>query len=66
MALHNYIRMNAIYDEEFQRCDEDPNYPVEVGDYGSQGERRNESTIPDDRFMNSVRDSIAASLRNHR
>ena len=68
MALHNYIRKYAIEDEEFNRCDQDPNYmPLGEDDEGEQHTNRYDYSVEhagalDDSDIFSLRTKIVRSL----
>ena len=68
MALHNYIRKYAIEDEEFSRCDQDPNYMTLVeDDEGEQHTNQYDYSVEhgralDDSDMFSLHTKIARSL----
>ncbi|XP_074315260.1 uncharacterized protein LOC141651446 [Silene latifolia] len=73
MTLHNYIRKNALKDEEFDKCDEDPDYMPNVeeeddvdggthGDYQSNYNSGDTDDNDDDNDMAIVRNNIASSL----
>ncbi|XP_074296828.1 uncharacterized protein LOC141627462 [Silene latifolia] len=72
MALHNFIRKNAVKDEEFDKCDADPNYMPNVEDeddsnvHGDEDDSDEHGDAADDENMSIVRNSIATSLMNMR
>ena len=67
-TLHNYIRKYAIKDEEFNRCDQDPNYmPLVEDDEGEQHTNQYDYSIEhgralDDNDMFSLRNKIVSYL----
>ena len=68
MAIHNFIRENALPDVDFDRCDHDENCVPEVeGASSSQanGRQRNRASnrqVDEDQNMNQFRDWIANGL----
>ncbi|XP_021298834.1 uncharacterized protein LOC110427621 [Herrania umbratica] len=68
-ALHNYIRQCGVIDEEFDKCDRNPNYIPE-----SQEERSNDEEMGsyssrralDDSYMGRVCNQIATALMKNR
>ncbi|OMO51071.1 hypothetical protein CCACVL1_30026 [Corchorus capsularis] len=75
MSLHNYIRKHAIKDEEFDRCNQDPNYMpcVEGESHDSTRDKGAQAQAPfafnnasADNIMSITRDQIAESLMSGR
>ena len=67
-ALHNFIR-NCGKDEEFDRCDRNPNYIPEFQDKRNIDEEMGSSTYrreTGDGYMNRVRNQITAALMENR
>lgn len=63
MAIHNFIRESALSDVEFDRCEQDENYMLEVeGAYGCQRNSASYYLVDDDQNMNQFRDFIANAL----
>ena len=68
-ALHNFIRMCGVEDEEFNKCDNIPGYMDEVEvernideEIGSHNPRR----VIDGGYMDRVRNQIAVALIENR
>ncbi|CAO2827649.1 unnamed protein product [Amaranthus hypochondriacus] len=74
MAMHNYIRMHALEDKEFDKCYADPDYIPEIeedeiviqvsNNSVNAGQEIDDGSM-DDSSMESVRDEIATSLLSH-
>jgi hypothetical protein len=66
MCLHNFIRGNSALDEDFQRCDRDPNYistiPVRYRRHVPQNASDTSTIGSSNRNMNRFRDDVAKAL----
>lgn len=63
MVIHNFIRESALPHVEFDKCDQDQNYMLEVeGAYGHRRNRASNCLMDDDQNMNQFRDFIANGL----
>ncbi|XP_017970459.1 PREDICTED: uncharacterized protein LOC108660704 [Theobroma cacao] len=68
-ALHNYIRQCGVIDEDFDKCDHNPNYISESQEERSNDEEMGSYTCRralDDSYMGRVRNQIATALMENR
>lgn len=64
-ALHNFIRICGVEDEEFNRCDHTPGYMTDCEEERNTNEETNSYNprrVLDGGYMDGVRNQIAAAL----
>jgi hypothetical protein len=70
MCLHNFIRENDAFDEEFQRCDRDPDYvptiPTRYRRHMPQNLSDTSTTGASTRNMNKFCDDLAKAIWERR
>jgi hypothetical protein len=66
MCLHNYIRENYALDEDFQKCDRDPDYvptiPTRYRRHVPHNASDTSTTASSSRNMNRFRDDLARAI----
>ncbi|KAK4280496.1 hypothetical protein QN277_012117 [Acacia crassicarpa] len=69
IALHNFIRKSGVDDEEFDKCDRNPDYIPEGQEECDIEEKmsiHSHRKIEDNGYMNRVRNQIASILMENR
>ncbi|KAK4280450.1 hypothetical protein QN277_012075 [Acacia crassicarpa] len=69
IALHNFIRKSGVYDEEFDKCDRNPDYIPEGQkecDIDEEISIHSYRRIEDNGYLNRVRNQIASTLMENR
>ena len=62
MALHNFIRNSALRDEDFDMCDQDENYILNIGQQSSSQGGGSNALGDEDGDMNVFHDNIINAL----